>query len=160
MGTKEKLSKKDEECKHLQAELNALQRSTKSSSVEIKNLQSKVEQLDKTKKELTDAHASVKALQTSNVELTDKYTKEMLLRKKYYNQIEDMKGKVRVYCRARPLSKTELNRGNFSVVQSPDEYTVKINTTNRGTKEFNFDQVYTDGSAQEDVFSDTSFLLQ
>ena len=70
------------------------------------------------------------------------------IQKKYYNQIEDMKGKVRVYCRARPLSKTELGRGNFSVVQSPDEYTVKINTTNRGLKEFNFDAVYTENNSQ------------
>ena len=43
----------------------------------------------------------------------------MLLRKKYYNQIEDMKGKVRVYCRARPLSKTEVGRGDQSTVESP-----------------------------------------
>ena len=43
----------------------------------------------------------------------------MLLRKKYYNQIEDMKGKVRVYCRSRPLSKTEVGRGDQSTVESP-----------------------------------------
>ena len=42
--------------------------------------------------------------------LTDNYNSERILRKKYYNVIEDMKGKIRVYCRARPLSKTELAR--------------------------------------------------
>ena len=38
-NTKDKLSKKDDECKHLQAELSALQRSTKGACAEIKNLQ-------------------------------------------------------------------------------------------------------------------------
>ena len=33
-----------------------------------------------------------------------------ILRKKYYNMVEDMKGKIRVYCRARPLSKSEKER--------------------------------------------------
>ena len=70
------------------------------------------------------------------------------------------KGKVRVYCRQRPLSKSEKERGNFSVINSPDEFTLKVETTNRGLKEFNFDQVYTEANSQEDVFNDTSFLLQ
>ena len=39
------------------------------------------------------------------------YQTERTLRKKYYNQIEDMKGKIRVYCRARPLSGSEKERG-------------------------------------------------
>jgi len=36
-----------------------------------------------------------------------------MLRKKYYNMIEDMKGKIRVYCRVRPLSKSELSMVSF-----------------------------------------------
>ena len=33
-----------------------------------------------------------------------------VLRKKYYNMVEDMKGKIRVYTRVRPMSSTELDR--------------------------------------------------
>ncbi len=33
-----------------------------------------------------------------------------VLRKKYYNMVEDMKGKIRVYCRVRPMSKSEIKR--------------------------------------------------
>ena len=40
--------------------------------------------------------------------LTENYNSERTLRKKYYNMIEDMKGKIRVFCRVRPLSKSEL----------------------------------------------------
>ena len=36
-----------------------------------------------------------------------------VLRKKYYNMVEDMKGKIRVYCRSRPLSSDEIKRVGF-----------------------------------------------
>ena len=39
------------------------------------------------------------------------YNTERALRKKYYNQIEDLKGKIRVYCRVRPMSTSEKERG-------------------------------------------------
>lgn len=42
--------------------------------------------------------------------LSDNYNSERILRKKYYNLIEDMKGKIRVYCRVRPLSGSEKAR--------------------------------------------------
>jgi hypothetical protein len=41
-----------------------------------------------------------------------KYLEECNLRKKLHNQIEDMKGKVRVYCRVRPVSQFE-RENNF-----------------------------------------------
>ena len=40
-----------------------------------------------------------------------------VLRKKYYNMVEDMKGKIRVYCRARPMSKSELDRVSFDTIR-------------------------------------------
>ena len=52
----------------------------------------------------------VKRLHEENKTLTENYNSERILRKKYYNMVEDMKGKIRVYCRSRPLSKSELER--------------------------------------------------
>ena len=49
--------------------------------------------------------------QASELKTTiDNYNSERILRKKYYNLIEDMKGKIRVYCRVRPLSGSEKAR--------------------------------------------------
>lgn len=124
--TKKKLAKQQEECKEHSDRLKTLERSSKTADGEIVQLRKSMEEYT----ELQVVHAalqkSLKASQLELVEITDKYTKEMLLRKKYYNIIEDMKGKVRVYCRSRPLSKDERNRGNFSVVNAPDEFTIKV----------------------------------
>ncbi len=42
--------------------------------------------------------------------LVTSFNSERVLRKKYHNIIEDMKGKIRVYCRVRPLSSSERER--------------------------------------------------
>ena len=59
------------------------------------------ERVEALTKELKSQSSELKAL-------TENYNNERMLRKKYYNMIEDMKGKIRVYCRVRPLSKSEL----------------------------------------------------
>lgn len=41
--------------------------------------------------------------------MSTKYKEEQTKRKKLLNELEDMKGKVRVYCRIRPFSKRELD---------------------------------------------------
>ncbi|XP_036382699.1 kinesin-like protein KIN-14E [Megalops cyprinoides] len=81
------------------------------------------------------------------------------MRKKYYNMVEDMKGKIRVFCRIRPLNRTEASSGSGPVVDCLDEYTVAVETT-RGLREFQFDKVFSKLSSQEEVFQDTSRLIQ
>jgi len=39
--------------------------------------------------------------------VSTKYKEEQVKRKALLNELEDIKGKVRVYCRIRPFSKTE-----------------------------------------------------
>lgn len=51
--------------------------------------------------------------------LSESFNSERILRKKYYNIIEDMKGKIRVYCRVRPLSKTEKERVSQLFIHVP-----------------------------------------
>ena len=52
--------------------------------------------------------------------LRDKYDKETLIRKRLHNAIEDMKGKIRVFCRVRPMSDHENNIGSLPVVTITD----------------------------------------
>lgn len=74
--------------------------------------------------------------------------------------MEDMKGKIRVYCRARPLSQSETDRGNFSVISYPDDVTIELDTGAKGKKQFIYDQCFGPLSTQEQVFQDTENLIQ
>lgn len=100
-----------------------------------------------------------KKLQKENAVLQENFNSERVLRKKYYNMMEDMKGKVRVYCRVRPLSGSEKERGNHEVVSAPDEYTLVVSDGNRH-EEFGFDSVFMPDSSQGQVYEDTGNLIQ
>ncbi|ETV91536.1 hypothetical protein H310_13918 [Aphanomyces invadans] len=91
--------------------------------------------------------------------LESQYREEQALRKKYYNTIEDMKGKIRVYCRCRPMSTSELERDCQSCVRFLDDFTLEVDTA-RGPRSFTYDAVFNPSHTQDQVFEDTKHLLQ
>jgi kinesin family member C2/C3 len=100
----------------------------------------------------------VKALQWAQ----DLYRKEMKLRKQYYNQIQELKGNIRVFCRVRPMSRKELADGHaevtsFSAEGGNDE--LRLVDNNGRTRVFEFDNVYSPDTTQTKVFEDTAPLI-
>ena len=60
--------------------------------------------------------AELKELNSNYDVIEGKYKEEMKKRKRLHNELEDMKGKIRVYCRVRPMSKSEIEKGTQSCV--------------------------------------------
>ena len=108
---------------------------------EMESLKTKANQLVELKEqlELSAANYSI---------LSEQFKKENALRKKYKNELEDIKGAIRVvrnisfhlarcnlfyfilfllqYARCRPMAKYEIERGCTQVVKFPDESTLKV----------------------------------
>ena len=91
--------------------------------------------------------------------LEDLYKKEMRLRKVYYNQIQDLKGNIRAYCRVRPISDQELTGGHKDITTYPTEDEVRVVDQNGKIKGFEFDAVFQPTSTQAKVFEDTLPLI-
>jgi len=89
------------------------------------------------------------------------YKKELKLRKQYYNQIQELKGNIRVYCRVRPMSERELADGHSSVVSFPSDDELRLVDPSNGgrTRVFEFDTVFAPDTTQEKVFEDTAPLI-
>ena len=86
-----------------------------------------------------------------------KYKRECRLRKQLYNQLMELRGNIRVYCRVRPISAAEMADGADSVrFPQEDEITV---LAERGPKSFEFDRVFSPESSQTLVFEDTAPLI-
>lgn len=68
-------------------------------------------------------------------------------RKVLHNQLEDVKGKVRVYCRVRPLLDNEMEKGGKSVVGKKDELSLMLKTKNED-KIYNFDACFFESASQ------------
>jgi hypothetical protein len=88
-----------------------------------------------------------------------KYKEEVIVRKKLHNDIEDMKGKIRVYCRIRPMSETEIKKETKECTSLKDDVTLKLQTK-LGIKEFTYDSVFGSNSTQQQIFDETSRLIQ
>jgi hypothetical protein len=104
-----------------------------------------MERMSKFEKELT-------SILEVNRALVDDFNRERLMRKRYYNLVEELKGKIRVFCRIRPASKNE--KYSDVIAKCSDPYTVALETL-KGHKEFQFDRVFTPEESQEQVFCDT-----
>ena len=91
-----------------------------------------------------------------------KYKEEQRKRKILLNELEDLKGKVRVYCRIRPF--TDKEKSDADKAQSCcniiDEVSLRVGTQKNRMKEYSFDSVFGEFSTQEDVFEDTKRLIQ
>lgn len=94
--------------------------------------------------------------------MAEKFKEEQKKRKRLNNELEDMKGKIRVYCRIRPMSHSELsnperNKKNYRIL---DEMTVTIDPDSKMPITFAFDAVFGEDAQQEEIFEDTERLVQ
>jgi hypothetical protein len=97
-----------------------------------------------------------------NAQLMRDLHKEQVVRKKLHNEIEDMKGKIRVYVRIRPFSTTEKERGCEEVVIKDNKLSICVNAPD-GKKTYDFDACFggkmSESNSQADVFADTKNLM-
>lgn len=72
-----------------------------------------------------------------------------------------MKGKVRVYCRLRPLSGKEIGEKEREAITTLDEFTVEHSWRDDKLKQHTYDRIFDGKASQDDVFEDTrvSFVL-
>ncbi|CAL0320851.1 unnamed protein product [Lupinus luteus] len=81
--------------------------------------------------------------------------------RKLYNQVQDLKGNIRVYCRVRPFLSGQQNF--VSSVDSIEDGTITISIPSKnekGRRSFNFNKVFGPSSGQSEVFSDMQPLIR
>nr|XP_043631561.1 kinesin-like protein KIN-14E [Erigeron canadensis]XP_043631562.1 kinesin-like protein KIN-14E [Erigeron canadensis] len=124
---------------------------------ELEDLREMKEDIDR-KNEQTASILKMQAAQLAEFQAL--YKEELVLRKRYFNIIEDMKGKIRVYCRLRPLTQKEISDKERNVLTSVDEFTVQHLGRDDKIKQHCYDRVFDGNATQEDVFNDTRYLVQ
>jgi len=97
---------------------------------------------------------SNKSLKEACVELdivSVKLKEESVKRKKLLNELEDIKGKIRVYCRVRPFSKTEKAEAERAIncCKITDENNIEVGVTKHKIKHYTFDSVFGENSTQD-----------
>jgi len=138
-----------EENEALKEENNKLIREFKMNNQEFSKLKARYVELEQEVNELKKIKAHLEA----------RIRTEIAQRKKLHNIVEDMKGKVRVFCRVRPMIKSEVDKGCRSVATLIDDFNLSLETKN-GPKVFPYDSCFGPSASQEQIFEDTKRLIQ
>lgn len=92
--------------------------------------------------------------------LAERYKKELELRKKLHNDLVELKGNIRVFCRVRPVIREDGESCEQVVSFSDDEEDNILYVKNKGaTKSFEMDRVFKPTATQNDVFEDVEALV-
>eukprot|EP00741_Cyanophora_paradoxa_P005759 tig00000113_g5581.t1 len=94
-----------------------------------------------------------------------RYHKECKLRRRYFNEVIELKGSIRVFCRVRPLMGDEAGAvAGQATVAFPADNEIEMvqlgpGSAPNGIKRFEFDRVFPPASPQTTVFEDTQPLV-
>uniref|UniRef100_A0A2N9EE15 Kinesin-like protein n=1 Tax=Fagus sylvatica TaxID=28930 RepID=A0A2N9EE15_FAGSY len=104
---------------------------------------------------------TVQLLSTEYELLKKKYLKESSERKRLYNEVIELKGNIRVFCRCRPLNQNEITNGSTSIVDfdSSQDNELQVICSDSSKKQFKFDHVFRPEDNQEAVFAQTKPIV-
>ena len=139
-------------------------------------LRAKIEYLESDSKSQSEAYAEMERRMQEAIETArdaqDKLRSEETLRRKLHNQIQELKGNIRVFCRVRPSLESD-NSEDIARIAFPDEeiegkeIEVKgpeekssLGTITTKTNAFAFDKVFGPSSQNQHVFDELSQLIQ
>jgi len=105
------------------------------------------------------AEAVAREKQAEVEELLKKYRREEKLRRQLFNELQELKGNIRVFCRLKPYRPEEADAGGGIATTPADDVTVKVNDEVTGKQHaFEFDVVYGPTASQSDIFTDVKPL--
>ncbi|KAI9787906.1 MAG: kinesin-like nuclear fusion protein [Candelina submexicana] len=142
----------------------------------LRALRARIDYLESDSKAQSDSFAALQQqLQdaiNNATEANDKLRQEETLRRKLHNQVQELKGNIRVFCRARPSLNSEPRQDAARIafpdtdkdcreieVQGPEEKSSLGNVTTKKNA-FAFDRVFGPESRNSDVFDEISQLVQ
>ncbi|KAL6552115.1 Kinesin-like protein KIN-14R [Orobanche gracilis] len=154
-------SKYEHDQKSWKVAINSLEQKVKVMKKEHSQLSREAHECADSIPDLNKMVIAVQALVEQCGDLKLKYNEEQVKRRKLYNQVQEAKGNIRVYCRCRPLNKQEVITRCASVVDFDTAKDGELGILSNGSmkKTFKFDRVYTPKDDQVDVFADAAPMV-
>ncbi|OQD82827.1 hypothetical protein PENANT_c019G10808 [Penicillium antarcticum] len=175
-GLKEDLSRERKSVQDFKQNLDIASSNSVTLESSIRALKAHIEFLEGGREEQS------KAFERSNQQMMDalaetdaireKLRREETLRRKLHNQVQELKGNIRVFCRVRPSLKNE-PASQLTLMQYPDEADdakeinilgpeekTSLGTVSRKNNTFSFDRVFNPTTQNAEVFDEISQLVQ
>ncbi|XP_005099275.1 kinesin-like protein KIFC3 [Aplysia californica] len=107
-------------------------------------------------------HRALLAVECNNKELQAKYSREMKLRKRFHNQLVELRGNIRVFCRVRPWIKEDGDckiTGSSVLTFDPMDDGVLTVANKSRSQDFELDKVFNCDVSQRQMFDEVSDLI-
>ncbi|KAM9487972.1 kinesin-like protein KIFC3 [Clarias gariepinus] len=150
----------------LQQRLNALPPTLRSMKTDYASLRTQVRNfadfygsaIKEAKKQIS---AAITEMSEANKDLLEKYRKEVALRRKYHEQLVELKGNIRVLCRVKPVLTEDQHDECQAVAVTTDPHNESALTVlSKGkAKTFELDKVFHPQATQEEVFQEIEPLI-
>ena len=122
-------------------------------------MKTKMNEMNSIKKISDNIGDVLKKVNYNMANMTNKYKQAMQLKRKYFNEIQDLKGNIRVFCRSRPILKIDKCQENIVDVKSNEMIMIK-DIKNNKDKQYIFDRVYKFDDKQETVYKDVKPYIE
>lgn len=133
---------------------------------DLSEARGRLSEMDDYRERAIRADCLLEPLELRVQDLSSQLREEQQRRKRIHNQLQDMKGAIRVYARVRPPSAAEARDGvavrrvdAFSLEAENAGAALTPSSKRRECRSFSFDSVFDEHSTQEDVFSECSGLV-
>ncbi|KAH8589285.1 P-loop containing nucleoside triphosphate hydrolase protein [Bisporella sp. PMI_857] len=142
---------------------------------ELSSLRAKIVFLESGSKAQSDSYAEMEARLQEAIRSAEtskqKLIKEETLRRILFNQVQELKGNIRVMCRVRPifgnvegeaakLTYPDVDKESKELVVLGKEQKSNLGTVTRQTNPFTFDRVFGPEATNQEVFEEISQLVQ
>ncbi|XP_062847647.1 kinesin-like protein KIFC3 [Trichomycterus rosablanca] len=164
--SQEQLQSLQDQFLNLQRRLNALPPTLRSMKTDYASLRGQVRNfsefygsaIKEAKKQIS---AAINEMSEANKDLLEKYRKEVALRRKYHEQLVELKGNIRVLCRVKPVLKEDQHDDSQAVAVTTDPHNESALTVlSKGkAKGFELDKVFHPQATQEEVFQEIEPLI-
>ncbi|XP_059641978.1 kinesin-like protein KIN-14K [Cornus florida] len=121
------------------------------------------QELLKTQKSYSEEFHRLGTKINASADASEKYHVVLAENRRMYNELQDLKGNIRVYCRIRPFLPGQTGKPSTIGYIGENGELVVVNPSKQGKdghRSFKFNKVYGPATTQADVFSDTQPLIQ
>ncbi|GLU19622.1 hypothetical protein SLE2022_358610 [Rubroshorea leprosula] len=125
----------------------------------IKNLPHERSRTDVGKSKDDKSGTDISKIKEELATLTASINQLNIQRRQILNELLDLKGNIRVFCRIRPITLGE-NFGRLRPVVALDSSNVHLKLADNKTKSYSFDKVFHPGSSQDEVFSEVEPVIK
>jgi kinesin family protein C1 len=159
------LAKRESQVRGMRLRMRQMERESKDRLTKTKHVHRHTTETKEAERRETGAvarmQAKLAAMEAQHARLRADFLSEQALRKHYHNEVETLKGNIRVYCRVRPTNSTERAREHNEIVVRPASRTkIRFKDSRGKVRTYDFERVFGCKSTQAEVFEEAKSLIQ